>query len=579
MKKDFCNRMISLLLVCSMLVGTASIMTACGSSGKDQGKESVTEKDGPVTLTVYSQLSSYSGLQTGWMADVLKDQFDVEINIVPDMDDVFKTKKDNQAPGDVFIFGGNMDQYASAIKKGLLYDLEQGDLIQTKGAYIYENMPDAIRTNKELTASLTGDEDNKTLYGWGDGVATSAKSHQNFFYTWDTRWDLYQEMGYPKVKDLRDLAALLKKMQAVDPKDDSGNKTYAVSLWPEWDEEMVMYAKSTAVAYYGYDQMNMGLYNPKTGEYYDALMEDGPYIEMLKWYNGLYRDGLLDPDSRTQTYDQMAEKVKDGGVLFSIFNYSGQLAFNSKKHMKKGEYMYCMKPTEASPIVYGMSTLGSNYITTIGAKSEYPELCMEILNYFCTPEGRMTYLYGPKDECWYYDDEGYCALTELGEACKRDKKTVMEKHQGTFGDGELQMAVSTWSVDADNTESNGDTYNYDNWHNNQVEPKYKIQKDWVNKTGCKNLNDYMEQGKFTVSPGTSFSATPKEDAFATVFSQIQDSIKNNSWNAIYAKNDAQFNAAVSKMKKETEGYGYAEALEWCKKEAERRKGLEDALAK
>ncbi len=572
MRKGFSKKMLSLLLAGSMVVGASSVMTACGPGGQKQG-------DGPITLTVYNQLANTSGMQTGWAADVIKEKFNAELNIIPDSEGIFQTKMGDKNLGDIVIFGGKMDQYSSAIKAGLLYDLEQDDLIQTEGSYIYENMPDAIRTNKELTATLTGDENNQTLYGWGDGVATSSESHQQFIYTWDTRWDLYKEMGYPEVKNMSDMADLLKKMQQMDPKDDSGSKTYAVSLWPDWDDNMVMYVKSTATAYYGYDEMNIGLYDPKTGIWYDALQDNGPYLEMLKWYNNLYREGLVDPDSMTQTYDQMAEKVQNGGVLFSIFNYSGQLAFNTDKHMKKGEYMYCMKPKDASPIVYGMSTLGSNYITTIGASCEYPEVAMEILNYFCTPEGRMTYLYGPKDECWYYDDNGYCALTELGESCKKDLKTKMESHKGTFQDGQLQMAVSTWSVDADNPDSNGDTYNYDNWHNNQVEPKYKIQKDWVKKTGCKNLNDYMEQGNFTVAPGTSFSASTKEDAFATVYKQVTDSIKNNSWNALYAKNDAQFNAAVNKMKKETAGYGYQECVDWCLKEAERRKGLEDALAK
>ena len=55
--------------------------------------------------------------------------------------------------------------------------------------------------------------------------------------------------------------------------------------------------------------------------------------------------------------------------------------------------MYCMKPEEAKPIVYGMNTQGGDRITTIGAKTEYPDLCMEIINYFATPEGFMTYKY------------------------------------------------------------------------------------------------------------------------------------------------------------------------------------------
>lgn len=353
--------------------------------------------------------------------------------------------------------------------------------------------------------------------------------------------------------------------------------TYAVSLWPDWDDAMVMYVKATATAYYGYDELGIGLYDPTTGKYHDALEENGPYLEMLKWYNQLYRNGLVDPDSMTQTYEQMSEKVINGGVLFSIFNYSGSLAFNTDKHMKKGEYMYCMKPSEASPIVYGMSTLGTGYVTSIGANCEYPELALEVLNYFCTPTGRLEYAYGPKDECWYYGDDKKTHLTELGEACRKDLKTKMTDHEGTFQDGQLQMAVSTWNIDAENPETDGETYNADNWASTQESSKYDIQEDWKKKTGCEGINDYMEKGKYTVSPGTDYSASAKSDELKTVWKQVTDTIKNESWNALYAKNDAQFDKAVAKMKKDTAGYGYDKCLKWSQKEAATRKSLEDQL--
>ncbi len=568
MRKGFKTKALSMLLATSMVVGATSAMTGCGNS-KD---------DGPVTLTVYSQLANYSGLQTGWMGDVLKEKFNVELNIVPDSDGIFQTKMGDQDLGDIIIWGGKMDQYTQALNAGLLYDMEEDGLIEEYGPDIVANMPDALRTNRELTSEITGGAED-TLYGWGHALATSSEDHQSFFYTWDTRWDLYKEMGYPEVKDMKEMAELLKKMQQMDPKDDSGNKTYAVSLWPDWDDAMVMYVKATATAYYGYDELGIGLYDPATGTYHDALEENGPYLEMLKWYNNLYRDGLVDPDSMTQTYDQMSEKVQNGGVLFSIFNYSGSLGFNTNEHLKKGEYMYCMRPTDASPIVYGMSTLGGNYITTIGANTEYPELCMEILNYFCTPEGFMTMTYGPKDECWYYDEEGYTHFTELGEACKKDLKTPMEGHEGTYQDGQMQMAVSTWAIDSLNPDSNGETYNSDTWKSNQEEAKYDIQKDWQNHTGAKELNEYFEMGKFTVSPGTSYVASTKSDDLKTVWKQVTDCIKNESWNAIYAKSDAEFDKCVAKMRKETAGYGYDKCLEWSQQEAEKRKALEDALAK
>lgn len=568
MKRGLKQKTLSMLLATSLVVGTTAL-TGCTSGSSDS--------NGPIQLTVYSQLANYTGLQTGWMGDLLKEKFNVELNIVPDSDGTFQTKMSDGDLGDIVIWGGRMDQYKQALEAGLLFDLEEDNLINDFAPDIVANMPDALQSNRELTSEITEGKDNK-LYGWGASVATSSEDHQQFLYTWDTRWDLYKKMGYPKIKDFDEFIDMLKQMQKLDPKDDSGNKTYALSLWPDWDDAMVMYVKATVSAYYGYDEMSIGLYDTTTGQYHDALEENGPYLEMLRYYNQMFRAGLIDPDSMTQTYQQMSEKVQNGGVLYSLFNYCGSMAFNTKEHLKKGEYLYTVKPEEAKPLVYGMSTLGSNYITTLGVNTKYPEKCLEVLNYFCTPDGYMEMTYGPKGECWDYDEDGNTYFTELGEACNKDLKTKMENHEGTFQDGQMKMAVSSWAIDAQNPNSvEGETYNKDTWKSVKEAVGTKIQKDWQNKTKCKDLNEYFDKGSYVVIPGTSFKLSAKDDDFQTVYKQVTDSIKNQSWVAIYAKNDAQFDAAVAKMKKETAGYGYDRCLKWSQDEAARRKGIEDAL--
>ena len=80
--------------------------------------------------------------------------------------------------------------------------------------------------------------------------------------------------------------------------------------------------------------------------------------------------------------------------------------YNSDSHAAEGKAMYPCPPEEATPIAYGLNVYGGNRIWSIGAKTEYPELCMAILNWLSTPEGRMTSEYGPKDVCWYYDENG-----------------------------------------------------------------------------------------------------------------------------------------------------------------------------
>lgn len=568
MRKLFSKKLLSVLLASSMVIGSASALTGCGS-----------KKNEVIKLNVYSQLANFSGKQIGWSADILKKKFNVELNIIPEGDGVFETRMTSGNLGDIVVWGADNDKYPLAVKNNLLFGWEDDNVLDEYGPYIKKNMPDALKKNKELTKTITNGASDK-LYGFGANVALNSKDHESFFYTWDTRWDLYKKLGYPKVKNLQDYHKMLKNMQKLCPSDDSGNKVYAVSLWPDWDDAMVMYVKAMATAYYGYDELALGLYDPTNGKYHDALEENGPYLEMLKWFNDLYQDGLIDPDSMTQTYDEMIAKVQNGGTLFSIFNYSGSLGYNTKEHTSAGKLMYCMKPEDASPIVYGMNTQGGDRIWSIGAKTEYPEKCMEIINYLSTPEGRMTMEYGPKGYTWDYDDQKHAYLTDVGMKCQNDKNTTMGGgYKGSYHDGELQINNVTWSLDASNPDSDGETYNKESWASYNATPSSDIEKDWRDKTGCTTINEYMEKGKYTVAPGTSFSKETQDTTLKTTWNQVTTEIKNSSWKAIYAKSDKKFDSVVASMKKSAKKYGYDKCVEWSRNQASRRKALEDAITR
>lgn len=543
---------------------TAGLLSGCGNASSANG-------DSPITLTVFSQLANYSGEQAGWSADILLEKFNVILNIVPDLNGTYQTRMEAGDLGDIVVFGSNGDDYLNAIEAGLLYDWNEDDLLAEYGPYIQANMSNALAQNANISGGTT--------YGFGHAVASSREEHQSFFYTWDIRWDLYKELGYPEVKNYDDLIELFKQMKEICPTDDNGNPTYAVSLWPDWDGDMVMYVKSTATAYYGYDELGIGLYDPETGNYYDCLDVDGPYIEALRFYNKLYQNNLLDPDSMTATYDTMTEKVQSGGTFFSIFNYSGCLAYNTDEHLAEGKAMMSMVPTEASPIVYGMDTLGGNRIWSIGAKTNYPELCMEIINYLCTPEGRLTMEYGPQGVCWDYDEEGNTYFTELGKKCHADINTSMEEagYKGTFHDGQLQINNITWALDAINPDSNGERYNCDYWASNLAADVTGIEQDWRDQTGCTTTDEYMESGNYTVAPASAYTQSKQDSEFKTKWTQTTDCITTYSWNAIYAKDDAEFDSIVAEMIQKANEYYYQECLEWSINEAALRKAAEDEI--
>lgn len=575
--KKFTGRLLSGACAFAM---TASLLTGCGggtaqlaanggtdastgAAASDSSTDAAATADSePITITVFSQLANYSGEQTGWSADVLKEKFNVVINIVPDLSGALSTRMESGNLGDIVVWGDNGTSYQNAIEAGLLYDWHEDNLVEEYGPNIVKYFSNAM----DFNASYSGG----TTYGIGHALASNNNDLQDFFYTWDIRWDLYKEIGYPEVNELEDLIDVFVKMKEACPTDDNGNPTYAVSLWPDWDGDMVMYVKSTATAFLGYDELGIGLYDPTTGDYYDCLMDDGPYYRALKFYNQLYQKGLLDPDSMTATYDTMSEKVSSGGTFFSIFNYAGDALFNTPDNLAAGRAMYPLTPKNATPIVYGMSTLGGNRLWTIGAKTDYPELCMQIIDYLCTPEGRMVMEYGPQGETWDYDENGGLVLTDLGKKTTADVETPMDEagHTGTFHDGQLQINNITWALDAVNPDSAiGDTFNWKSWKSSQLDPQSDIEADWRNFTGCNTFNEYMLSGGYRVSPASTFVGSTRSEEFTTKWTQTTKCITTGTWNAIYANDDAEFQSIWEKMKQEANDYYYQECLEWSQNEA------------
>lgn len=577
MRLGLSKKLASMLLISSMVIGPMAMLSGCTKTSEEK-KEN--KKQETVTLDVFSSLSSYAGLQEGWMAQVLKEKFNVKVNIVPNGDGVYQRRIEEGNLGDIVLLDKNSDDYSSAVKNDILLDWNKDDLLEKQGSYIKKNMLQALKANQELTATIT-DGKRDTLYGFAGEVAATSKDHDSFFYTWDVRWDIYKEMGYPGVNDLEDYGKLLKDMVKLCPKDDSGNKTYGMSLWSDWDDSMVMCVKSLASAYYGYDELGMGLYNPKTGKFYDALKKDGPYLEILKFYNKLYQDGLLDPASKKQKYDEVIKKVKKGSTLFSLFNYAGSLEYNKKKHLQAGKMMSSLKPANASPIVYSnMSLQGGSEVWSIGANTKYPERCMQLINWLATPEGRLTTSYGPRDLCWKYTSDKKTELTKLGKKCQENPLTKLgDGYEGSFMDGCSQILNVTWGQNATNLETDGETYNYKNWESNRIRGKSNIEKDWYKKTGAESVNDYFEKGNYTVSMETANEQSDKSPNLLATWKKVSDKLVSASWKAIYAKTDAQFDKIVNDMIKACNRCGYKDCVEWSVNEASKRNTLEEAIMK
>lgn len=554
--------------VMGMAVMASGVLTA---APKEEGNIKKIRPKQTVTLDVFSQLANYSGIQTGWFADIMLEKFNVKLNIIPDVGGAYQTRMEAGNLGDIVVWGDNTQKYQDAIKKGLLADWEEDKLLQTWGPYINANMKMALQNNKFMVNK------DKKLHGFGFGVSTSAKDIQQFMYTWDLRFDLYEQIGKPRIDDLYDMVDVLAKMKEICPKGDNGKTTYGVSLFNDWDGNMVMYVKALATAYFGYDEFGFGHFDSETGKYIECLKEGSPYLYCLKFLNKLNQKGLVDPDSLTQKYNGMSEDYQNGTAFWNIFNWMASGTYNSESHLNAGKGMFPVAPAKARAAVYGQSVYGGNRVWTIGSKTAYPELCMAILNWFCTPKGFLTCQYGPEGVIWEIK-KGKSYLTEFGKKALADQNNteMPAPYKGTYHDGSFQINNTTWTLDCKNPLTDGEVYNRYFWESEQVPAKTEIEKSWREWANASTPDKYMQSTNYYVIPGSLYASNSMPKDLELQNKQIMECIKNGSWNAIYAKTDAEYDSVVSKMISDAKSYGYDEVNKFYYKEAERRAAAEKA---
>ncbi|WP_304532864.1 hypothetical protein [Faecalibaculum rodentium] len=527
----------------------------------------------PITLTVFSVPANWSGKQTGWGAVLLKDMFNVELNIIPDANGTYETRMEKGDLGDIVVWGNTGTEYKQAVDQGKLFDWNEDDLVETYGRDICRYFSLGMEANAALNA------DGK-VYALGNNMANDAREHDLFIYDWGIRWDLYEQLGKPEVKDLDDLLEVLKQMKELCPKADDGKPTYAASLFPDWDGNMIMNAKSFAQCYYGYDEVGLGLLDPYTGDYYDALDKEGPYVEALRFYSRLNQNGLLDPDSMTQTFDQLQAKVRNGTVLWSPQDFSGSLLYNTEQHIADNKLFASLVPEEARTAVWGLSTAGNERPWSIGAKSVYPEKAMQLLNWLFTPEGAMTIQYGIQGLMWDYDSNGSMYFTDLGLKCKNDPSTDLTGVKwtspdtgkeytltGTFNDGMLQFNNTTWAQGANNPDGDGEKFAWQTWTSVQGEPKNEADADWRETTGAEGCQQYLDETDYSFIPMANYAEETRSPELDLKWSQVIQRLKQGSWKAIYAKSDEEFDKIIDQTIQECKGYGYDECVKWSEKQA------------
>ena len=526
--------------------------------------EEAVDPDTVITLNVYDQGSSFDGIQQGWSAELLKEKFNVQLNIIPAYTGKYEVGLSNGDLSDIAVFVTE-ESYLEARDAGLLLDWQENDLVTEHAPNITMYAFDMLDADQE-TDRVCGLNGN---FSYPGSMATESES-----LLWNIRWDIYKKLGCPEAESMYEIVDLFKEMKEVCPTDDNGDPTYAYSLWSDWDVDLMHAANNAVRSIFGYEPVGIGHYDATGEMYYGALDEDSPYISMLKYFNLLYQNDLLDPASAENDYDAALEMMRKGATFASLFSYLGA-EYNTEEHIADGKIMRGFLPETATPVVWGLSTEGDgkNYIS-IGANTEYPELCMELIDYLVSPEGRMEQLYGPKGVTWDYDEEGYAFFTEAGLKAMEDHTEPIDELGGdSYYGGMLQVNFASWFFQSQNpgTQS-GESFSSENWKLLSGEPANEADAHWryfnIEKYSGEIFDgmSYIANHGFTYYPYTGYKFPDEKGELQDTWNKVTKCIIEGSWKAVFAENDEDFEAAISDMRAEAKQLGYDDCLEFCKKE-------------
>lgn len=570
------KKLISLLCAGAM---AASLLAGCGSSSEsaDSSAASESEKstettaeadstdstasDGDtMTFEIFDVAANYQGVQTGWFAKVVKDRFNIELNIIAPQvagDAIYQTRSSSGNLGDILILESG--QFKECVDAGLIKDI---------GADIwnYSNLADYKDQIDVLNNGLEGNDNGATY-----GIPTEMLSTSPTSYSQDTiysspllRWDLYKELGTPDIADLDGLLDVLEQMMEKHPTNDAGDACYAMSLWPDWDGGDGMLGIANVVqltTWYGEKIKGSAILKPD-GTFIPLTDKNGTYYKILKFLYEANQRGLVDPDSATQDWNSACAKMSAGQVY--LMWYSWQTGFwNSTERLKDGTGFIFTPVADQDYYTDADAYYGSGRVWAVGSQvddEKYAKI-MEFLDWYASPEGLMFQHSGIEGFNYEVGEDG--KLTQINSNALMDNLNVPEEWGGGgYNDG--NNAINQWIVNANSINPlTGETYAVTYWSSYKEETLTDMKKEWRERFDAEEPADYMKKNnKLVISPNVSVSLPTDTADISVIRNQCNETVCDYSWRMIYASDDANFDALWDEMSKTLDGYGFQDLVKF-----------------
>ena len=508
--------------------------------------------DEELTLEVYDVAANYQGLQSGWYGKILKDKFNIVLNIIApqvsgDGEALYQTRTASGNLGDIILLD-NADML-ECVDVGLVADMS-ADI---------QSYPNLMRYWEQIEKFNKGIGDGAGIWA----IPTEMNTNGPTAYMAETvssmpriPWDFYTELGKPELNTLDDLIQVLADMQAAHPTNEAGDKAYGMTLWKDWDSTSIENVNQLT-KWYG-QEVNGSVLIGSDHSITPLTDKNGAYYKMLHFFFDANQKGIVDPDSATQDWTSANDKMKQKRTYLVWNNW--MLGFtNSPEIGEKGANYMGMPIADMTVFQTSDYYYGSGRVFGIGSQvdDEKKARIMEFFDWLASPEGCTIQHAGDEGIIYTVNDDGTYTLTEDG--YNRFTTEIMipeELGGGNWTDGNNQ--VNQWIVQSyDTNPVNGESYVPDLWASYLEKNNTKTNKEWKEMYGAENEVEYLQdKGMMSPVPHINISLAIDTTDIGLIRSQCKTIVCDASWKAIFAADEASFDAIWDDMCAQLEGFGW-----------------------
>ena len=537
------KRFLSALLTLIMVLSLVSV----GAMGEEKPL---------LTIDVYDDAANYNGIQTGWFAKVIKDRFNIELNIIASQvvgNTVYATRSEEGNLGDIILV--DKAKFPEIVEAGLAKDISD-KLPECENIMKFKDQIDVF--NKGLTG-----EDGK-YYGIPTEMTDTAPDTLTDDVIYSSpmlRWDLYKAAGAPELKNLDDLLDVLKKIHEIHPVNEDGDPAYPFTLWADWDGNDNMIGIANVVqltTWYGEKLKGSAMLKPDYT--FSPLYErENAYYKITKFLNKANQMGLVDPDSGTQPWDTVANKLSTGRA--DVMWYSWQTGFwNSVDRLNAGTGFIFIPVGDQNYYADADRYYGSDRMFGIGAgvEGEKYERIMAFLDWYASPEG-VTFQHDGIEGLNYTVGEDGKFIPYKDNALMDNLPVPEEYGAGGFSDGNNQ--INQWIVSSICVNPlTGERFAQKYWQSYKDMTMTEMKKEWQEKFGAEDSVDWMKKnGKLLASPSVDFTPAADSNDFIALRSDVNKALCEYTWNLIMTcATDEEFEALWDEMIVQLDGFGYKE---------------------